>query len=165
AKPISWGRRLSSPRSTASSPPTTTTKPSQSQIEWVMGPTHRSPDSCLALHLAQQAVQRAVGDAELVEMANGIGEILDIGPGDARSSADARDDLIRRQLARILAVAAVGDVGCSRERALARRHPHPAGLIDTGHHLALVQIAADDRRARGGNAISPAAAGAAAVEA
>src|SRR5690606_14687702 len=74
-------------------------------------------------------------------------------------------DQLRIQLAGVLRVPAVGDIGRGADATALDLDRQPARLVDTGHHLALVQIGRHRFRVFGGDAQRPPPAGAATVEA
>src|SRR5208282_1189551 len=119
------------------------------------------------LHKAQELVHGAVLDAELVEMAHRVDEVLGARTAGAVALADELGDALELKRPGVLRMAASGDVGVGVD-APAPAHEldrNGALLVDVAGHLALVEIGEDLLAPHGCHAVGDAAAGAARLQA
>src|SRR3954451_18241740 len=72
--------------------------------------------------LDQKPFQTLIDDAQFTEMANGVGQVVEIGAALPHTLPDEPDDIRRPQLAAILLVGTVGDEGAGRDAARIGRH-------------------------------------------
>ncbi len=111
-----------------------------------------------------QAVERAVGNAQKVQMPDRVGEIIAVVPALADPLADQPDHFVHMKAAGILPVRSVDGEGMARQSLAAAARVYQTRPIHAQDHLAVPQIGQRLAGPCAGHAIGDAAARAAAVE-
>src|SRR5256885_5048227 len=102
------------------------------------------PRQCL--YLLMQSVQRPVRNAELLQMAHCIGEVVAPGAAPALRHRDNTRRVIERQTSGVIRPVAAHDKGIGADPALGRRYADRPHAVDLARHFARPDLV--DRRAQ-----------------